>query len=217
MPLNALLIGMLTGLAVAMPLGAIGVLLVQEGITRGWTVAVASATGVALVDLCYAAVAVTAGSAVADPLSAHDGEVRSVAAAVLLVVAVRGLFITIRAMPGGVSRGFRIADPSAEARRPERRPDPVGGMVRFAGLTAINPLTAVYFVALTAGLNETVTGSVAGVFFVLGVFVASWGWQLGLATVGAVLGDRLGGRTRTVTGLLGHSVVLWYAGRLAYR
>jgi arginine exporter protein ArgO len=217
MPLNALLIGMVAGLAVAMPLGAIGVLVVQEGITRGWATAAASATGVALVDLCYAAVAVTAGSAVTGPLTAHSGTVHLMAAAVLLVIAVRGLLITIRTMPGGLFRGVRVAGPSAEVRRPEKHPDPVGGVVRFAGLTAINPLTAVYFVALAAGLNETVTGSVPSAFFVLGVFVASWGWQLGLATFGSVLGDRLGGRARTVTGLLGHLVVLWYAGMLAYR
>jgi arginine exporter protein ArgO len=150
-------------------------------------------------------------------LTAHSGTVRLVAAAVLLAIAVRGLLITIRTIPGGLSRGIRVTGPSAETRRPERRPDPMGGMVRFAGLTAINPLTAVYFVALAAGLNETITGSVPSVFFALGVFVASWGWQLGLATVGSVLGDRLGERARTVTGLLGHLVVLWYAGSLVYR
>ena len=42
--------GALAGLGVALPLGAIGVLIVQEGITGGWRPASAAGTGVALVD-----------------------------------------------------------------------------------------------------------------------------------------------------------------------
>src|SRR4051794_41928451 len=55
--------GALAGLGVALPLGAIGVLLLQEGITGGWRPAFAAGTGVALVDGAYAALAVAAGAA----------------------------------------------------------------------------------------------------------------------------------------------------------
>ena len=47
---DALGAGALAGLGVALPLGAVGVLIVQEGIAGGWRPASAAATGVALVD-----------------------------------------------------------------------------------------------------------------------------------------------------------------------
>jgi len=218
MLVDALLIGLLAGLAVAMPLGAIGVLLVQEGIARGWASAAASATGVALVDLCYAATAVTAGSAVSGLLADRVRAVHVIAATVLIGIAVRGLANTVRAVRTGTGRNGTAGGPTAPtAGGPAGGRGPLGALLRFAALTAVNPLTAVYFVALAAGLDRAVSGTGRATAFVLGVFVASWGWQLCLATVGAVLGDRLGGRTRTLTGLVGYLVILWYAGRLAYR
>ena len=88
-------------------------------------------------------------------------------------------------------------------------------LLRFVALTAVNPLTAVYFVVLTAGLGDTVAGASAGTRFALGVFLASWAWQLVLATVGALAGARLPGWARTATGVVGYLVVLGYAVRLA--
>jgi arginine exporter protein ArgO len=86
---------------------------------------------------------------------------------------------------------------------------------RFVALTAVNPLTAVYFVALTAGLGSRVTGPAAGVAFVAGVFLASWAWQLVLATAGAWGGSRMPGWARTATSLVGYAVVTGYAVHLA--
>ena len=63
---HAFVAGAVAGVGVALPLGAVGVLVVSEGLHRGWRPAAAAATGVALVDLGYAAVAVAAGTAVTD-------------------------------------------------------------------------------------------------------------------------------------------------------
>ncbi len=199
LPLASFIAGLVAGLAIAIPLGAIGVLLVQEGVTRGWRPAAAGATGVALVDFAYACVAVVAGAAVADALTGRIRAVQLVGAVVLTAVAVRGLIGLRR--PAGAS-GLEV--PTGQVMR------------RFFALTLVNPLTAVYFVVLTATLGSTLEGPAARTAFVLGVFLASWAWQLLLAAIGAFAGARLPGWARTATSVTGYLVVLGYAVRLTY-
>jgi arginine exporter protein ArgO len=200
---GAALAGAVAGAAVALPLGAIGVLLVQEAVTAGWRTAAAGALGVGLVDTVYSAVAVLAGVSVSRVLAGHEPAVRLVGAALLSVVAVKGLV--------GLRRAVRdvAAQPEAVLLSPLRV------LARFVALTAVNPLTAVYFVALAAGSGAAVRGPERGGAFVAGVFVASLTWQLTLVGVGALVGTRLGSRARVATGLLGYLVVLGYAVRMA--
>ena len=88
-------------------------------------------------------------------------------------------------------------------------------LARFVALTAINPLTAIYFVVLAAGLGRTLQGVAAGTAFVLGVLAASLAWQLVLASIGSLAGTRLPDWARTATGVAGYLTVLGYAVRLA--
>ena len=201
--LAGLLAGLVAGLGVALPLGAIGVLLVQEGLARGWTAAAAGATGVALVDLAYAATAVGFGTAVSGALAGHERVVHMAGAAVLVAVAARGLWGLRAPGPAAAARG-RVAPEASTV-----RPGSVLG--RFVLLTAVNPLTAVYFVVLSVGLGSRLAGPGDRTAFVAGVFLGSWAWQLVLAGVGALAGARLPGWARTATGLTGYLVVLGYA------
>jgi arginine exporter protein ArgO len=194
---TALAAGALAGLGVALPLGAIGVLLVQEGITGGWRPAAAAGTGVALVDGGYAAIAVVAGTAVTRALEGRERAVQVVGAAVLVAVAARGL-ARLRRPPDAVP-----PVPSARVLR------------RFVALTAVNPMTAVYFVVLTAGLGHAVSGGLAGAAFAAGVLLASCAWQLTLAGAAALAGARLPAGLRVVTSVAGYLLVLGYAARLA--
>jgi arginine exporter protein ArgO len=198
-PAPALLNGLIAGLGVALPLGAISVLLLHEAFVHGWRPAAAGATGVALVDLVYAGSAVTAGAAITAALAGHEHSVRRVGAVILTVVAVHGML--------GVRRPAALTATADDARAP------LAVLTRFIGLTAVNPLTAVYFAVLATGL--AVTGLRAGVAFVLGVFLGSWAWQLALVGAGALAGERLPARVRTAVSLLGYAIVLGYAIRLA--
>ena len=205
---EALSAGVVAGLAVALPLGAIGVLILQEGLVRGWRPAFAAATGVALVDFGYAVVAVLAGAGVTAALAGRTRAVQLVGAVVLLLVAVRGLL------------ALRAARPTATGPAPAATTGPEAGpphrvLGRFVAMTAVNPLTAIYFVVLAAGLGATVAGRRAGAAFVLGVFAGSWAWQLVLAAIGAFTGARLPGWARTATSLTGYLVVIGYAVKLA--
>ncbi len=199
---GAALAGAVAGAAIALPLGAIGVLLVQEAITAGWRTAAAGALGVGLVDTGYAALAVLAGASVSRVLAGHQQVVRLIGAVLLMAVAARGLI--------GL---WRVAHQSV----PQSAVVPLSGMrvaARFVALTALNPLTAIYFVALAAGSAVALRGFERGTAFVGGVFVASLTWQLLLVTAGSLAGARLGTRARIATGLLGNLIVLGYAARM---
>ncbi|MGZ4626280.1 MAG: LysE family transporter [Kineosporiaceae bacterium] len=189
--------GALAGLGVALPLGAIGVLIVQEGIAGGWRPAAAAGLGVGLVDGAYAAVAVAAGAAVTRALVGRERAIQLAGAIVLAAVAARGL-----------ARLRRPPDPGA--------PVPHGRVLRrFVALTAVNPMTAVYFVVLTAGLGKVISGAAAGTAFAAGVLIASCTWQLTLAGAAAVAGARLPRRLRVATSVAGYLLVAGYAARLA--
>src|SRR3954449_1306521 len=189
--------GALAGLGVALPLGAIGVLIVQEGITGGWRPAFAAGTGVALVDGAYAALAVAAGAAVTGVLAGRERAVQLVGAVVLVAVAVHGLLALRRPLqPAAPVPHYRV-------------------LRRFVALTAINPTTAVYFVVLTTGLGHVVSGTAAGAAFAVGVLLASCAWQLTLAGAAALAGSRLPRGLRLVTSVAGYALVAGYGVRLA--
>lgn len=202
---HALGAGILAGLGIALPLGAIGVLIVREGVDRGIRAAVPAALAVAVVDFAYAVVAVVLGAGIARALSGWERMIQVVGAAALAVVVVLGVRATLRAarMPAAALPG--AADPL-----------PVSHVFgRFVGLTAINPMTAVYFVALTAGLSEQLTGGGSGLAFAVGVFLGSAAWQLVLGLGGAAAGSRMTPAIRVGVSLVGYAIVALYAVRLA--
>ena len=195
----ALLSGLIAGWGVAVPLGAIGVLLVDLGMRAGFRRASAAAAAVATADLLYAAVAAAAGAAVASLLEPHEHAMKLVAAGVLAAVAVLSL---LRARHG---RTPRAALPPAHR---------LYG--RFLALTAVNPTTVVYFVALIAGLPAVASAPApAKAAFVVAVGLASLSWQLTLAGSGAALHHRLPERARLYTALAGNALVLGLALRMA--
>lgn len=199
--------GLLAGLAIALPLGAIGVLIVREGVERGLRAGVTAAVAVACVDFAYATVAVLLGERVSQVLTEYQRVIEVVGAGVLLGVVVRGVVGLGRSLraprEGGVTDVGEVPLPTSHV------------FWRFVGLTAVNPMTAVYFVALTAGLSDELSGAGAGVAFAVGVFLGSLTWQLVLAASGSAAGARLSDRFRVVVSLLGYGIVAVYAVRLA--
>jgi threonine/homoserine/homoserine lactone efflux protein len=211
--LEPLLAGLVAGFGVAIPLGAIGVMIVDLGMRGGFRPAAAAAAGVATADLLYAAVAAAAGAAAAAALAPHAHALRLISAAVLAVLGAYGLVAARRAA------AIRAAHPPASA-APAARPaaPPAGPRIyaRFLALTSINPLTVAYFAALIAGLPAVSSSSTgAKVAFVLAAGAASLSWQLVLAGAGAVLHHRLPPSARLYTALAGNAIVLALAVRMA--
>jgi arginine exporter protein ArgO len=197
--MHALAAGIAAGLAVAVPLGAIGVLIVDLGVRCGFRPAFLAGLGTALADGLYATLAAAAGLAVGAWLRPAEGSIRLVAAGMLTAVAAAGL-LALRRPPA------RRAVPAADHRL----------VARFLGLTAINPMTAVTFASLMIGLPAVAHASGAGkAAFVIGAFGASLAWQSALAGGGALMRHGLPPRARTWTSVGGRLLVLALAARLA--
>ncbi|POH73326.1 hypothetical protein CVS27_10410 [Arthrobacter glacialis] len=186
--------GLLAGIGLAAPLGAIGILLIREGLTVGFKRASPAALAVGLMDASYCALAVAVGS-MAAPIAASWGSIpRLLGGLALIALGGTGLFKTLAANP---SR-HELTSPPAKGHR----------FLIFAGLTAINPATLVYFAALTVGLGAALGSPGAALAFVLGVAVASLDWQLGLVLVGHALRGRITSRAQRLLNMAGHSLVL---------
>jgi threonine/homoserine/homoserine lactone efflux protein len=210
---EALISGLVAGWGVAVPLGAIGVMLVDLGMRAGFRSAAPAAAAVATADLLYAAVAAAAGSAAASVLEPHAHAIKLIAAGVLAAVAAVGLRAALRrakARDGGADGGAG----GPEGGLPEPRPRRL--FARFLGLTAINPTTVLYFAALIAGLPAVASAPAsAKAVFVVAVGIASLSWQLTLAGSGAALHHRLPEHARLYTALAGNALVLGLAVRMA--
>lgn len=195
--------GVLAGYGIAIPVGAIAVLIVTTGMRCGFPCAASAGTGAATADLLYATVAVVAGVAVADALASWTQPIRLVSAGVLIAIAVTGLVRMTRLETATVDH-FVV-----------RRGELVRTYGRFLGLTMINPLTVVYFTSLVLGTTAGTTRTPPEmVVFVAGAFAASLSWQLLLAGIGAVARRGLSPRFRTVATVIGNLFILGLAARI---
>lgn len=192
--LDVVLAGLVTGLAIAIPIGAVGALLVALTARTSVRTGSAAALGVATIDGLYAAVAVVGGAAIADRLDPYDGWLRAASAIVLLGIAVLTIWL-----------GRRSTGRSAAAPASSRHLVPWQAYAAFLALTAVNPTTVVYFVAVVVGNPHLADGWAEGIVFVAAAFVASAAWQLLLVGMGAVLG-------RQVTSHRGRVVTAWVSG-----
>jgi arginine exporter protein ArgO len=185
--------GAVAGLAVAMPVGAVGSYLVGLGARERIPVAAAAALGVASVDGGYAVVAALGGAGLQAPLSEVSDWLEWMAAIILVVIAVRTVQLAIRRYRGSVGAIGRL-----------RELTPTRAYVNLVALTALNPATLITFAAVAVGRSSSVGGSTwpAVALFAVGAFMASAVWQLLLTGGGNLLGRLLSGRR----GQLGVSV-----------
>jgi arginine exporter protein ArgO len=196
---EALLSGLVAGYGVAVPVGAIAVLVLGLSARTSLAVGAAAALGVATADGLYALVAAGGGAAVAGLVRPVATPLRWVAAAVLLGLAARTAV--------GAWRHHR--DRSRPARPDRGLSTPVRAYLGLLALTLLNPATVVYFSALVLGRQAGGGRSVpASAVFVLAAFAASASWQLLLAVGGSAVGRVLTGpRGRLVTALVSSGLI----------
>lgn len=198
--------GLLAGYAIAIPVGAIAILILETAMRRGLAEGAAAGAGAASVDLLYASLAGLAGQILAPRLVPLAAALRGASALVLIGLGVWGLWQL------WLGR-----------RRPAGDPRPLawggGGVGRtyaqFVGLTLLNPMTVAYFAALMLGQNSAAPLTAGDrLAFVAGVAAASFSWQFLLAGLGALARRRLSPRVQVWTSALGHLVVMALGARL---
>ncbi len=217
MPLaDAVVAGLVAGYGIAIPVGAIAVLIVDLGSRDGFRAGAAAGLGAATADGVYAAAAALFGAAVALALAPWETPLRWASVLALLAIAAIGL-----------RRGLRtparaVADPPP---RPGLDPAPHGDLrgrrgnartyLAFLGLTLLNPMTVTYFAALVLGLPALGDGPVERLGFAISAFAASASWQLLLAAVGSALHRHAAPSLRRWTSLVGNAVIVGFAAVIA--
>jgi arginine exporter protein ArgO len=192
----AFLAGVVAGYGIAMPVGAIGVLIAGLSARTSLRVGAAAGLGAATADGIYALIAVAGGAAAAALLAPIASALRWVAAGVLLVLAA----MTARA-------AFRTPGPP----RDEKPATATRAYLGILGLTLLNPATVIYFAALVLGG----AGEGGGLWFVVGALLSSASWQLLIAAGGSLIGRFLtGDRGRMITALTSSAVIAFLAVRL---
>ena len=200
-------VGFAAGLALAIPLGPIGIMIVGAGIERGWRHSAAAALGAATVDGLYALATFVVGSAISTLLAKFSTYLGLAGAIVLLVIGLQILVRNIRLLsaPGDQP----IASKSGST--------PIKTYALFVTAVAINPPTAIYFLSIAPSVgalasNEPLIGSVV---FAIGAFVGSILWGQTLAVVGVALRKVAGTRVRAILGVIGGALIVVLAFALA--
>jgi arginine exporter protein ArgO len=194
---GAFLAGVVAGYGIAVPVGAIGVLIAGLSARTSLRIGAAAGMGAATADGIYALVAVAGGAAVAGIIAPVETPLRWLGAVVLLALAGWTAWGAVR-RPGVTERDER----------------PATALRAYAGilaLTLLNPATVIYFAALVLASG----GAGGGVPFVVGAFLASASWQLLIAGGGSLIGRVLtGDRGRLITALVSSTVIAVLAIRL---
>lgn len=184
------------GLAIAVPIGPIAILLMRTGLNHGLRTALPAALGVALADLTYAVIALSAGAALHALLRDHE----------------RALLLTFSALLT-VLGGWLFAAalrPRAAIDEPRLTPTRAASPIRLYLLTLANPLTILLFAGYSGQI--TVASGAASVFSAaLWLFLGSLLVQLAYAAAGAVLRRWIisAAQMRTVNALSGAAVVFF--------
>lgn len=183
-----LLKGMVIGLAIAAPVGPIGLLCIRRSLEQGHAAGLATGLGAASADAAYGAIAAFGLTAISGALVAQQ----------LWLNLGGGIFLCYLGVRTALSAPADAADTA-----------PVKGLLKAYTstllLTLANPLTIMSFAAVYAGLGLNAGGSpgaAAGV--VSGVFLGSALWWLLLSSSASMLRGHLGplalGRINVLSG-----------------
>lgn len=185
--------GIVIGVVIATPVGPIGFLCISRTLEYGAAIGLATGLGAAMADTVYGAVAAYGLMQVAITLSQHDGVLRIVGGAALCLIGLRTLFLADRKQQEAAAKGTGDKPGLSVASLQAVRGLP-GSFGSSFLLTLANPVTMFGFVAIFAAVGwarELGTHANASVL-VVGVFIGSAIWWLGLATVTALLSNRMG-------------------------
>lgn len=158
----------LIGIAVAAPVGAMGVLCIQRTLAGGWRAGAATGLGIATMDGAYAALAAFGVTAVSALVVELQAPLRLIGGAALVYLGIRSAMATV---------------PQAETKDVADLRHPARLYLSAVALTATNPMTIMAFGAVFASAGLAVTGGWrSALLATVGVAWGSLAWWLGLVT-----------------------------------
>ncbi len=195
--LVVLLQGVVLGIAIAAPVGPIGLLCIRRTLQYGPLMGFFTGFGAAVADTIYGAIAAFGVSAALDFLRGHETAFQFVGGIFLLAVAVR----TFRRKPEEQER---------EVATTPDTPSWIGGFMTGLSLTLTNPATIMAFIAVFAGFGLAGTlGRVDAGTLVAGIFIGASLWWMALSAGVAAVRHRISSERLT---LLNHCTGVALAG-----
>ncbi len=169
--------GAAIGLAIAAPVGPIGVLCIRRSLNAGMLTGFVSGLGAAVADAVYGAVAGFGLTSVSMFLLDHQAAIRILGGVALLAIGLRILLAKASAAGGPPGNSGRLA----------------GAFASCFLLTLTNPTTILSFLAIFAGLGlaEWVRDYTAAAVLVAGVLLGSALWWLFLSGAVSLVRTRL--------------------------
>ncbi len=203
--MKGLVEGLIAGYGIAVPIGAVSVLIFTAGMVSGFRRGFAAGAGAATADLIYASAASIAGAALVMLLRPVARHLRIAGGIALLLLAGFGIVQGLRKGSGDRHEDSRLPGSAG----------PLSTYIQLLGITLVNPLTIVYFTALILGRQgrgETVL--VDRLAFVVGAAAASLSWQTLLAALGSILHGRMTPRFRSAAVIAGNLIVAALGARI---
>jgi threonine/homoserine/homoserine lactone efflux protein len=202
-------IGFFAGLALAIPVGPMAIMLINTTLEKGWRTGVAGASAMATVDFLYALTVFLLGHAVSSFFATWGQLLSLLGAGVLLWLGAATLLRNLRLMRSA----------SKDVTDSKYASTPLKTFFVFAGATILNPPTALYFLGIAPSVAQIETDNflLSALVFALGVFVGSVIWQQSLALAGTTLRKFAQKQIRVFFGLLGGALIIALAVALALR
>ena len=202
-------IGFFAGLALAIPVGPMAILLVNTTISRGLRHGVVGALGMATVDGVYALSVFVIGGVIATALTSLKLVLGLVGAAILLFLGIQTLVKNLRLI-GKTDLPASVSSNDGSVAKT---------FGTFVAATVVNPPTALYFLAIApnvANMGFELNLSTATIF-ALSVLIGSLIWQETLVFVGLAVRGITSNRFRVWLGLLGGLLIVGLAISIGYR
>ena len=192
----------LIGLSIAAPVGPIGLLCIQRTLARGRRIGFVSGLGAATADAAYGALGVFGISALTATF-----------VALRVPLALFGaLFLGWLGVQMLRSRAPAKAAEASEAGEAGNSGSAVKAYASVLALTLTNPMTILSFSAIFATLSAGAATTASPVWMVLGVFLGSAVWWLGLSLVVAALRHRIAANTMVRINQVAGLVLLGFGG-----
>ena len=168
------------GLAVAAPVGPMGLLCIHRTLERGRASGLAFGAGVAAGDFSYATIAAFGVTAVTSLLLANTFWIKLFGSIILVALGIR----IARARPA-VDDARKVSDSDGRA------------FLTAYGLTMANPPTILFFAGIFASV-ASIASSAQAALFAAGVFIGSMSWWVTLTLI-----------VKRSAGLFSPTVLLW--------
>jgi threonine/homoserine/homoserine lactone efflux protein len=196
--------GLIAGYGIAIPVGAVAILILSSSMRCGFKVGFMAGAGAASADLAYATLASLAGAILSTLLAPIAGILRIASGLFLIGLGIYGL------IKGQVA--------SHQSKKISGECDPWRTYVQFLAITMINPMTVVYFTAfiISRELSATPFSMTTHFLFIFGVGLASLSWQTILVLLGSIAGAQFPKGFRTAAIFIGNLIVLGLGVRILF-